>query len=258
MSVFISVVSHGHGELIKQLSCLPTLAREFVVVVKLNKEELALTSYLESKNINYIDEQYGAGFGHNNNIIYSYCEQKLGMKDGDFFLVLNPDVISTPESIYKLIECMERDEAKIASVNLFKDDDCKIPDNSIRKFPCLSDFVKSFLGFGNDTIIDKGNIKTSVNVDWAAGSFLMFKAQHYKRLRGFDEGYFMYCEDIDICYRSNLLGIPLMFYPEVVAKHLASHANRRFFSKHFFWHIKSVIRFLFSKLKLVKFKSVIK
>ncbi|MBE8607851.1 glycosyltransferase family 2 protein [Vibrio sp. OPT10] len=255
MSVFISVVSHGHGELIKKLSCLPLLAKHFSVVVKLNKKEDSLTEYLDFHGIHYIDEQYRLGFGNNNNIVYSYCENKLGMQGGDFFLVMNPDVISGPDSIEYVCQMMKEDNSKIASVNLFKDKNYKIPDNSIRNFPSLLNFISSFVGFGNSSVLDRSEFKTSVSVDWAAGSFLMFQSEHYKTLSGFDEGYFMYCEDIDICYRSKSMNTPLIYYPEVKVLHLASHENRRILSKHFYWHVKSVIRFLLSKRNLIKLKS---
>jgi hypothetical protein len=51
VSVFISVVSHGHGDLIEKLSCLSNLAKEYHVVVKLNTEEQSFVSYLENHKI---------------------------------------------------------------------------------------------------------------------------------------------------------------------------------------------------------------
>jgi GT2 family glycosyltransferase len=244
MSIFISVVSHGHGALIKKLSCLSKLAKKYTVVVKINDKEQELSSYLEDNDIRYIDDLYGIGFGHNNNVVYEYCKNNLSMKSDDYFLVLNPDVISDENSIDDLIILMLADNVQIAGVNLFKDDRYLIPDNSIRDFPSIPQFVKSFLGMGNSTIINKGLVNDAIKVDWAAGSFLAFKSSHYERLKGFDEGYFMYCEDIDICYRSKLLGEALTFYPQIKMIHLAQHANRSVFSKHFFWHLKSVIRYL--------------
>lgn len=257
MSVFISVVSHGHGDLIQKLACLSKLAKKYIVVVKINKKEQRLIPYLEANNINYIDDSYGLGFGHNNNIVYQYCKEQLSMSDEDYFLVFNPDVIAKTESINELITLMDKEHVKAAGVNLFKDEQYSMPDNSIRHFPSLPQFVKSFLGMGNSTIINKESVKAPLHVDWASGSFLAFTASHYANLKGFDEKYFMYCEDIDICYRSKLLGEPLIFYPQVKMIHLAEHANRKIFSKHFYWHVCSVVRFLLSKNNLTTAKSSI-
>lgn len=121
-------------------------------------------------------------------------------------------------------------------------------DNSVRSFPNLITFVSSYLGFGNKTILDKSKIKEDCLVDWAAGSFLAFRACLYEQIEGFDIKYFMYCEDIDICYKAQCVGHKLMFFPSLKGVHLAQHANRNLFSMHFIWHVKSSIRFLIKKV----------
>jgi len=256
MSIYISVVSHGHGDLIQKLSCLSGLSEFFTVVVKLNKSEKELIQYLKNNSIKYIDEQslYGLGFGHNNNIVFNYCQNELLMSKSDYFLVFNPDVISDCITIQRLIDMMKESNVKMAGVNLFKDSSYTIPDNSVRHFPTLIQFAKSFLKIDRSAIIDKSLITKEKKVDWIAGSFLAFESSHYSKLQGFDENYFMYCEDIDICYRSQLQGEGVTFFPQIKMQHLAKHANRRVFSKHFYWHVFSVIRFLYIKQKLNLFK----
>ncbi|KMV30236.1 glycosyl transferase family 2 [Photobacterium swingsii] len=257
MKVFFSVVSHGHESIIRELDCISNLCQEFTVVLKSNKSGDDFHYLMASETFHWIDSDYGLGFGHNNNKVYSYCKDKLGMKEHDIFVVLNPDVLIDIESVRRLIFFMKKDKNKLCAINLFKDRDLQVFDNSIREFPCLNQFVKSFLGFGNSSIIDKALIDKPTSVDWAAGSFLAFKANLYQSLGGFDEGYFMYCEDIDICFRSKKAGFPVVYYPEVRALHLAKHANRSLFSMHLYWHVSSVIRFLCSKSGLVKAKSKI-
>lgn len=248
MNIFISVVSHGHAELLKRLNCVHNLAVNFTVVVKSNvREELA--GYCKSNNIHYIDDSYGLGFGANNNIIYRYCCEHLDMLDSDYFVVLNPDVIIDKESIDDLVGKMEKANNALGAINLYKDEQHQISDDSIRHFPSLSQFIASFLGYGNSSKIDKNTINEPTQVDWAAGSFLCFKAELYKKLNGFNEAYFMYCEDIDICYRTYKLGYKVVFFPSIKAIHLAEHANRKLFSKHLYWHVVSVIRFLVTKFR---------
>ncbi|MDE1220613.1 glycosyltransferase family 2 protein [Vibrio aestuarianus] len=219
------------------------------MVVKSNKPGDLFESLNNKHNFHQIDGSYGCGFGENNNIVFDYCCSVLGMKEDDYFIVLNPDVIIKPCMIKILIEYMERDRINLAAINLFKDEAEEVYDNSIRQFPSLLQFVKSFLGFNNDSLLDKNQLTSSIEVDWAAGSFLAFRASHYKALKGFDEKYFMYCEDIDICYRSCLVGERVTYFPDVKAIHLAKHENRKLFSKHFYWHVSSVFRFFFGKIK---------
>lgn len=150
---------------------------------------------------------------------------------------------------------MKSEVIDLASINLYKNEGKTEYDNSIRYFPTSINFIKSLLGLGNASVIDKSFVKGNLDVDWAAGSFLAFRSKHYKKLRGFDESYFMYCEDIDICYRSSILNKKVRYIHEIEAIHFAQHNNRNLMSKHFVWHIQSAVRFLLSKRKLTKIKS---
>lgn len=255
MNVYISVVSHGHSELINSLNCLDFLCEKFNVIVKSNKSNDQFDSLISHPNFHWLDEQYGCGFGENNNIVFQYCCSNLSITENDYFIMLNPDVIIEVDEISRLIQLMEQDNILFSAINLFKDEQKTIYDNSVRRFPSFSQFVKSFLGFGNSSIIDKSKIDQPCHVDWASGSFQAIKASHYAQIGGFDEKYFMYCEDIDICYRSSKMGQPITFYPQIKALHLAKHANRKLFSKHFYWHVSSVIRFLLTKAGMTKPKS---
>ncbi len=244
MAVFISVVSHGHEALIKELGCLVELSRDFNVIVKSNKAGEDFSNEIFNTNFYWINESYGCGFGENNNIVFDYCRNKLKLKNSDYFIVLNPDVVISSEAIFRLLDYMNSDGIYLSAINLYKDNEFSIYDPSIRMFPSLIQFCCSFLGIGNSTIINKDTINVPTDIDWAAGSFLAFKALHYIELSGFDKRYFMYCEDIDICFRSKMLCKPVKYYPDVKAVHLAKHANRSVFSKHFYWHVSSVVKFL--------------
>lgn len=258
MSTYISVVSHDHSELINELSCLDCLCDDFIVVVKSNTGTDCFEK-LKSKTANFHwlndDSEYGFGFGRNNNIIYTYCKRELNMKEGDYFIILNPDVIISPLMLNELLMQMQNSKIQVSAINLFKNFELTSFDNSVRNFPSLKQFVKSFLGYDNSSILDKNKMKKLCPVDWAAGSFLAFTAKHYDLLKGFDEKYFMYCEDIDICYRSSKLKVPVMYHPDIKAIHLAKHANRKIISKHFYWHLRSVLRFLLTKVGLTISKS---
>lgn len=251
MSVFIAVVSHGHADLIKKLGTLKCLAKEFNVVVKNNKPE-DIESYCKENGISLIDKSYGLGFGENNNCIFEYCSSDLGMKESDHFICLNPDVKVGNDQISKLIELMILDNIKIAGINLYKDSNYTVYDNSVRDFPQFFDFASSYLSKENKTIIDKRKIVNPKKVGWIAGSFLAFRASHFENLLGFNERFFMYCEDIDICYRSNEINEPITYFPNIKALHLAQHSNRKLFSMHFLWHVKSILIYCFGKKLKVK------
>ncbi|EGW82559.1 glycosyltransferase [Escherichia coli STEC_94C] len=254
MRVFISVVSHGHGELIESLRCLEKLSEKFSVVLKDNKNESNLKEYCKHNNIIYLSSDIPKGFGENNNIIFNYCISELKMQSDDIFIIMNPDVIVEENELIKLKNKMICENIEFATINLYKDRDYKIYDPSIRNYPGILDFVSGYLGFSNKTIINKSSINSNTTVAWAAGSFLALKSYIYKEVGGFDIRYFMYCEDIDICMRINSYGYKLVYIPTIKAIHIARHNNRRFLSKHFYWHLRSALIYLSEKRKYVSKK----
>ncbi|MGJ0577776.1 galactosyltransferase-related protein [Xenorhabdus bovienii] len=246
--IYISVVSHNHEKIIKEINCLPNLSKDFTVVLKSNIEE-KIADYCSQHGIIHLTSTIPLGFGENNNSIFHYCKEKLGMDKKDYFIILNPDVDITSESIEKLILHMTHDNASFTTINLYRDYNFQAHDYSIRYFPKLSDFIFSFIGLKNKTKIEKEKITIPCSVDWAAGSFLAFRVDMFEKIGGFNPKYFMYCEDIDICLRLKNIDCSLIYYPNITAVHLAQHKNRNIFSKHFFWHVKSSMLYLIEKAK---------
>ncbi|CAH7134885.1 Glycosyltransferase family 2 protein [Vibrio chagasii] len=257
MKVYISIISHNHSDLIRNLECVDSLCDKFNVIIKSNTPHDDFSFLTDKARFYHVDEEYSLGFGRNNNTVFKYCIDELGMKDNDIFIVLNPDVIISSDALANLVELMVAQPLPITAINLYRDCEFKLYDHSVRRFPKLLDFIKSFSGFKNETIINKASISNNTNVDWAAGSFIGFYASHYKALKGFDEGYFMYCEDVDICFRSKLINKPVTYIPSIKAVHLGKHNNRKIMSMHFLWHLKSVFRFLLARAGLVKARSII-
>ena len=228
MQVYLSVVSHNHGDLIRELGCLQKLAEKYQVIVKSNTDD-GFSEYFNAHSIHHLNDDYGLGFGHNNNIIHAYCRNSLGMTDSDLFIVLNPDVLVSVETIEEIVAQAEQDDFKLGAINLYRDEGFETYDPSVRRFPDFILLAASFLGFNRSYVVDKSVIEKPQAVDWTAGSFMAFRAGHYRELGGFDVRYYMYCEDVDICYRSMKMGYPVIYYPAIKAVHLARHANRKIF-----------------------------
>jgi hypothetical protein len=242
--MFISIVSHGHGELIKKLGTLQELGKLFQIIVTDNVGEAGFEHYCKTNNFHYLKNNIKKGFGENNNQNFSYAVNELNMNPDDCFLVLNPDVIVSSDSLIKAKNKMIMQNSRLATINLVKEKG--VYDANVRNFPVVSDFFESYLYRKNKTIIDKSKILDSCYVDWASGSFLLFKSSLYQEIKGFDEKFFMYCEDLDICKRAfSLTKEKVLYIADVEAFHIAAHNNRKIFSKHFYWHVKSVLRYCF-------------
>lgn len=251
--IYVAVVSHGHADIIKNINTISLLAKhpELHVVVKDNLGEFSLSEFCDANGIGYLSDGKGMGFGANNNYIFERLPYHI--RDEDYFVVLNPDVSVDADVILAAASEMQARKSRLATINLYRDAAFSKFDNSIRFFPTFFDFCASYIGLKNKTVIDKSKISVPVHVDWSAGSFLMFRVDLYRKLHGFNEKYFMYCEDIDICWRAKVVEAERVLYlPNCVAVHQAKFSNRCFLSKHFFWHVSSVFRFLSYRYGLIK------
>lgn len=87
--IFISVVSHNHANLIKNMGVLNKLSPHYTVVVKSNICE-DIHEYCSEHGIININPSEVMGFGENNNVVFNYCISHLGMTGGIFLLFLIP------------------------------------------------------------------------------------------------------------------------------------------------------------------------
>lgn len=244
MALFISVINHNHDDMICDNPTLRNLAKEHTVIIKSNTvASQRLKDYCTSSLIHLIQGQQKKGFGANNNEVFHYADHTLHMAENDHFLVLNPDVEVDNCTINKLLKQSITDECAISTINLFRNREMTEFDNSIRHFPSLLNPIKSLFGIKRNDQYDKREIVEAKVIDWAAGSFLLFRYDVFKGLQGFDEKYFMYFEDVDICKRANESNQLVTYYPQFKGLHLAQFSNRKLFSKESFYYIQSTITY---------------
>ncbi|MDO6635792.1 glycosyltransferase family 2 protein [Pseudoalteromonas carrageenovora] len=248
-NVYIAIVSHGHYDYIEKNKELLKIAElnNVQVIIKDNIKDIKLEKYIKDHNLGYITTDEPLGFGENNNFIFNYSKQKLNAKNEDWFIIFNPDVVITLDEFKKLIVSLTTQDGTFFAPNLFKNDEMIESENSVRYFPKLINLFNPFLMKPinlpyNKNILNEGDI-----VEWASGAFLCIKYSAFELVNGFNEKYFMYYEDVDLCYRLNKANISLRFLKEVNAVHKGEYKNRSIFSKHFLWYLNSLIRFLFTK-----------
>jgi N-acetylglucosaminyl-diphospho-decaprenol L-rhamnosyltransferase len=248
--IYIAIISHGHEDLLisTQLCGLLPQAAQISIWLKDNQPSAVLKNYCTEHHIHYIDQQPGLGFGANNNLLFAQIKQQKGFSSGDIFLVLNPDVQTSPENILAFAKHMSDDAASIATINLFRDSAYRQPDANIRRFPDMFSPLRIPFIRAITEPYDKTGISNATEIDWASGAFLGFTPEHFAALRGFDEHYFMYFEDVDLCYRSaRLTGKGVRYYPQLQAIHLAARKSRRIGSPHTVWFIQGFLKFIWRR-----------
>jgi len=205
----------------------------FEVILTINVNE-----NIDEKNLNYsfplkvIRNKIPKGFGANHN-------QAFKVAIGDYFCVLNPDVrlITNPFQMLQK-ELIHLSGGVIAPIVLSPD--FKVED-SIRYFPTLNSLVKKFFKFNDGRYFFSENSPT-LAVDWVAGMFMLFKSKDFLSLGGFDEEYFLYYEDVDICLRLWKSGKKVLACPQVRIIHDAQRQSRKNL-KYMKWHLTSMIRY---------------
>ncbi len=255
MTVYISVVSHEDTlEIIHDLQPHTLKAPGHQIVILDNRPAKELKIYTEEHKITYLANEKVQGFGANHNKVFQYCQHTLGMNvDEDWFVILNPDLECDRQAIDALINDMQAENAKIGAPNIFKDRGFLEHEESVRRFPYLWELVTSYLFRKNRTGVDRCTQRACV-VDWASGACLAFSASTFKALGGFDERYFLYYEDVDICWRArHLLGEKTYYVPGARMVHRGKRASHTLNNRHLWWHLTSAVRFAWVRTKTAWF-----
>jgi N-acetylglucosaminyl-diphospho-decaprenol L-rhamnosyltransferase len=224
--VTVSVVSHAHESLVaKLLSQLAAgnggLVEHVVLTHNLAAAAMAAPAGGWPFRFTELFNQVPAGYGANHNRAFEQC-------DSEFFCVLNPDVdVSEPSLWPRLVQCFADPGVGCAYPVLLN------PDGSRQE---NAREVVTPLALVRRHIFKR----KSRHVDWASGAFWLVSANAWRELGGFDEGYFMYCEDVDFCLRLQLAGWKLAA-ADVTVLHDASWGSRED-RAHLAWHVRSMIR----------------
>lgn len=235
-NVCLSIVSHGQGELIRillgDLLALRDHLLEVIITLNIPEDEHFLYVAQEQLPIRVIRNQQPKGFGANHNAAFS-------ISTAPFFAVVNPDIRLENFLLDKLLSLATTKDVGVVAPIVYSSDG-QLQD-SARLFPTLARLAARRLGFSS--AVDYNIGQEPIKVDWIAGMFMVFKSDVYKLIGGFDERYFMYFEDVDLCYRLHSIGLCVILTPQVHVIHDAQRASRREV-RYLLWHIRSACRFL--------------
>jgi N-acetylglucosaminyl-diphospho-decaprenol L-rhamnosyltransferase len=145
--------------------------------------------------------------------------------DGDL-LVCNPDIVVRPGTVAHLVAVLRSDpSAAIVGPQLTNPDGSVYP--SARTFPSLTDAAGHGL-FGmvwpdnpfsrRYRLLDWDHGQRRA-VDWVSGACFLIRRESWSALGGFDPRYFMYMEDVDLCWRAGRQGWRVLYEPSGVVVH---------------------------------------
>ena len=237
--ITVSIVSHGDSEKILRLlesirAYEQTKSIQVIVIDNLGHELPELDSSPWSSLVILRNER-SQGFARNHN-------QAFKTATGQYFCLLNPDVVFVEPIFENLLEHIEALQADIIAPLVV--DSKNIVQDSFRDLPTPLEIVRRRL-FGY--IIDPAIIETNefVHPDWISGIFLLMPSEAYRKLGGLNEKYRLYFEDVEFCTRAMLAGLKLLVDTNVRIQHDAHHASRKKLI-YLIWHIQSAVRFFLS------------
>ena len=164
--------------------------------------------------------------------------------NGKYFCVINPDVLFEQEVFSLLIRLLETGQADIVTPLIVDAND--VPQDSFRAFPTPFEIIRRRLpGYRfSPPCADAAGL---VNPDWIAGMFMLMKNNTYQKIKGFDEKYHLYFEDVDFCARAKLAGLKLIVDTKIRVQHNAHRASRKKLI-YLFWHLQSAVKFFTSPI----------
>ena len=232
--ITVSVVSHRQNALVNQL--LGDLARcgeDLAIVLTENlPDDVAFATSSVNGPLKIIRNERPRGFGANHNAAFAHCITP-------FYCVANPDIRLTSNPYPALLEALAHERA--AAAGPLVRSPAGTAEDSARRFPTVASLARKLFvkPSGPDYPIDRGPLP----VDWVAGMFMLFDSKTFRATRGFDEAYFLYYEDVDLCRRLRHSGYQVLYVPAAEVVHDARRESRRNLAlmRHHLW---SAVRFL--------------
>lgn len=236
----ISVVSHAQCHLVADLfsdisRCIDANTSLEIALTLNVAEELPFDPDSYGYTVKIIRNKIPQGFSANHNHAFA-------ISSAQFFCVMNPDIRLNEDPFPALFACLT--DSAVGVVAPLVLDERGGTEDSARRFPTPFKILCKALGGcrGSDYPV-KDEI---IFPDWVAGMFMLFHREVFEGIGGFDQRYFLYYEDVDLCARLRLHGYSAALCPDARIVHNArrsSHRNLMYMR----WHLASMLRFFFSR-----------
>ncbi len=194
-------------------------------------------------NVHLVHSARNLGFGAGQNLLAQRARGRL-------LLMLNPDCRACPGAIDALVRFMRQTpRAGAAGPLTVSPEGQRLP--SCRRFPTLKAAAlrNPLLGFlrrlrpVRDYLMADYNADQPVPVDWVSGACLIVRKEVFDALGGFDERFFMYCEDMDLCLRMKQAGWLTYYVPQARFVHAVGRSSDHAPLRMIFHHHRSMYLF---------------
>jgi hypothetical protein len=236
MRVSAIVVAHAHAAELAEL--LPALGPQV--------DELLVISNLPGSvppGVSAVENPRPRGFAANINA-------GLARTDGEAVLIANPDTLPGEDAVALLADFMAaHPRCGVAGPRMLYPDGSLQP--SRRRFPTVSGTIirrtplRRLVPQRHHLHLDERPPQEPVECDWMLGAFLLLRRAMLSELGGFDEGFRLYGEDIDLQYRASRAGWQRWYVPGAVVRHEhKAETDKHLLTRRTLWHWAGVARFV--------------
>ena len=234
IEVSVIIVNYNADKLLRE--CLSSLIKytnnisyEIIVVDNCSTQGSVDRVISEFDNVILIKADQNLGYAEANN-------QGAQVARGEYLLILNNDVVFIENSIEEILNFAKgRDDNVFIGCKLLNED--KTFQESVVDFPTLQNtLMESFFlykmfprsKFFNKYSQNYMDAKNPIEVDFVKGAFIFCETIDYKALNGFDERFYFYGEETDLCYRfKNEKNGKVLYYPNTAIIHIGGATTQK-------------------------------
>lgn len=233
MEISIIILSYNTKDLI--LRCIESIVKQYQKELEKKEVEIIIVDNssaddsvpaitilpLRNFSIKLILNKENVGFAKG-------CNIGARVAKGKYLLFLNSDTEVLDRGFISMAEFLDKNpRAGILGGRLEDIDGSSQP--SVGKFYNLGNLAIMLLGLERFGFLRSSPNKIA-KVDWVSGACMMIRSDIFEKLSGFDEVFFMYIEDMEICYRAQKLGFLTYFYSNIKLKHKSLGSSNRTFA----------------------------
>ncbi|MFP4570090.1 glycosyltransferase family 2 protein [Rhodosalinus sp.] len=189
------------------------------------RDAAAARGWTDGNRVRVIQSGRNGGFGAGNNVAI-----RAGLSDGtapDYVYILNSDAFPAPDAIRLLLEALEADP-KIGFAGSYIHGTDGQPHVTAFRFPSILSELEGAARLGpltrllGDHTVPLGIPEATRRVDWLAGASLMMRRAVLDEIGLFDETFFLYFEETDLCQRAARAGWSTLYVRESRVAHVGS------------------------------------
>jgi len=174
-------------------------------------------------DVEFVQSQENIGFGRSNNLGFERVA-------GDHLLLLNPDTELLPGAVDAMLSALQDPETGLVGARLLNSDG-SLQLSSVHPLPTPWNASIDSEWVRQRWWKNKENVQTPFQVEAVSGACMMMRSETFRGLNGFDPRYFMYAEDMDLCFRIGRSGLKILHSPSAQVIHHGGGSSKTTFSK---------------------------